>query len=395
MGFIFTSLREKIEVECVKISDILKQLTFLKNSIQAEKNLTKPSAQILKIIKILKNLKWDLFKSENIRSSDFYYENSFCSDELRNYALRNNENGFLKSLEFLETSLTSEIELEDRDYLTQLSKSLTILIDYLDQALSGSNPLLGGIKYKRNFNVSLRLKKATLIALFAANVSLVPGVYSSLKNYQENKNRRNAEIAQKVVNSPYMRVLDTISSQQIQDPRLIKLINFHKNGDLSLLDFTDARPLCARYVRMSYELIFGKETGEDNGVIGDAWNMPGNILKKKGKIIWDTTVQQKIDYSLLKRGDIIGVTYLQSNYRDQAERSETFHFLINTHPLGSNITHVMIFLGFGKNGEALVAHLFHSKYLADTQGDRIDDLAEILKTGLFEAKIIVRTHSQL
>ncbi|MFA5797727.1 MAG: hypothetical protein WC916_06885 [Candidatus Woesearchaeota archaeon] len=173
----------------------------------------------------------------------------------------------------------------------------------------------------------------------------------------------------------YLLKKDTVSKTMVdEDPQLKKLIQFDETGDASFLNFTSAKPLCAKYVGQAVDKLCGKGTAKRVGLTGDAWRFTENIVKKGGKIAWRSTGDSSLDLSMLKVGDVIGAKYYFSKFKDVAQK------------FNEEYTHVMVVIAF-THGKPVVAHLYHSPLLGDSVGDRVDVLES---SPLFKFKVVIR-----
>ncbi|MBS3166798.1 hypothetical protein J4403_01155 [Candidatus Woesearchaeota archaeon] len=257
---------------------------------------------------------------------------------------------YKKELELLIRSFEKEFELKVEKVEKKEIKELKIEEKQLHQDV------------KRIGMFSSRFKKAVATAV------LVTSVFAG------------AGFAQKGYSTyGYLLKEDTASVESLKsNPDLASKIIINKDtGDISYMDFKSSEVVCAGYVKMAYEKMYGSSSAQKNGVYGNAWHMPANILAKGGKVIWKGTGD--LDYSLLKKGDIIGVRYRMSKYLPLAQKA------------GQDFTHVVLVVGFdGKT--PLIAHLFHSPLLNSDKGDRIDNLS---KNFILEPRIVLRTHANL
>lgn len=132
---------------------------------------------------------------------------------------------------------------------------------------------------------------------------------------------------------------------------------------------------CAQFVTASYEANNG-EVSQQNGVIGDAWTMPYNIVNKGGKMKYNlyddkdfdnikdvdtlkrTTIKKakehKLDYNNVELGDIVGIFMPSSDMHKVALDNGT-----------TKNTHVGYVVGFDKDGTPLVRHNIHTSYRTD------------------------------
>lgn len=131
---------------------------------------------------------------------------------------------------------------------------------------------------------------------------------------------------------------------------------------------------CAKWVTRKYESVLG-QTSKQNGVVGDAWTMPQNVVNAGGQMLFNlydsgfegvkdaadlkartkAQLEQKhIDYSILKPGDIVGIYYPHSSHHsDVLESGTTYN------------THVGIVTGFDDDGMPIVEHNIGEKKHAD------------------------------
>ncbi|MBI2662185.1 hypothetical protein HYX11_01875 [Candidatus Woesearchaeota archaeon] len=172
---------------------------------------------------------------------------------------------------------------------------------------------------------------------------------------------------------------DTVKKEDIEKiAELKQLIQIDEQGDLSLLKFNETGPLCARYIKNAYNKIFGAGNAERDGVTGAAWNMPKNITKKNGQSLWNGNGY--FNYNILKKGDIIGFIYKNSNFKLKAKI------------FGEGNTHVAIVLNQDSKGRIIIAHFFHTPA---GEPDRIDYLDELITSGLFKIVNITRTKTNI
>lgn len=132
---------------------------------------------------------------------------------------------------------------------------------------------------------------------------------------------------------------------------------------------------CAQWTTLKYESMADGRSLQ-NGVIGNAWQMPKNIESKGGSILYNIyddakfknisgvqdlkskTVQalkeHPLDYSQLQIGDIVGIYMPSSNMHEIALRDGT-----------TKNTHVGIVTGFNKDGVPIVEHNIHQSHRTD------------------------------
>ena len=132
---------------------------------------------------------------------------------------------------------------------------------------------------------------------------------------------------------------------------------------------------CAQWTTLKYESMADGRSLQ-NGVIGNAWQMPKNIESKGGSILYNIyddakfknisgvqdlkskTVQalkeHPLDYSQLQIGDVVGIYMPSSNMHEVALRDGT-----------TKNTHVGIVTGFNKDGIPIVEHNIHQSHRTD------------------------------
>lgn len=136
---------------------------------------------------------------------------------------------------------------------------------------------------------------------------------------------------------------------------------------------------CAKWVTRKYESVLGAAS-KSNGVVGDAWTMPKNIVNAGGEMLYNlydtgfdgvTSVKdlkertaagiksRPIDYSILKPGDVVGIFYPPSTHHSDVLKDGTTYN-----------THVGIVIGFDKDGMPLVEHNINERALKD-RADKI------------------------
>lgn len=136
---------------------------------------------------------------------------------------------------------------------------------------------------------------------------------------------------------------------------------------------------CAKWVTRKYESVLGAAS-KSNGVVGDAWTMPKNIVNAGGEMLYNlydtgfdgvTSVKdlkertaaglksRPIDYSILKPGDVVGIFYPPSTHHSDVLKDGTTYN-----------THVGIVTGFDKDGMPLVEHNINEHALKD-RADKI------------------------
>lgn len=156
-------------------------------------------------------------------------------------------------------------------------------------------------------------------------------------------------------------------------------VNVNSNDDKWAADFREGVDGCARWVTQKYESVMGN-TSSQNGVIGNAWQMPLNIGKAGGDVIFnlysrgfeDVSTPQQLkertkarlkedhaDLSMLKPGDVVGVFFpLSTHHGDVLKEGTTYN------------THVGIISGYDKDGTPIVQHNIGGK----ERKDRADKL---------------------
>lgn len=131
---------------------------------------------------------------------------------------------------------------------------------------------------------------------------------------------------------------------------------------------------CARWVTRKFESVMGN-TSAQNGVVGNAWNMPMNIVAAGGQMLYNiydspafddvkdvdslkrTTSSvlksNPFDYSTLRQGDVVGIYYPGSKHHSDTLATGTTYN-----------THVGIVSGFDKDGMPMIEHNMgqHRKY---------------------------------
>lgn len=132
---------------------------------------------------------------------------------------------------------------------------------------------------------------------------------------------------------------------------------------------------CAQWTTLKYESMADGRSLQ-NGVIGNAWQMPKNIESKGGSILYNIyddakfknissvqdlkskTVQalkeHPLDYSQLQIGDVVGIYMPSSNMHEVALRDGT-----------TKNTHVGIVTGFNKDVVPIVEHNIHQSHRTD------------------------------
>ena len=122
---------------------------------------------------------------------------------------------------------------------------------------------------------------------------------------------------------------------------------------------------CAQWVTKKYESVVGNAS-KQNGVIGNAWNMPQNIVDAGGRMLFnlydngfdgvsgendlkkrtrERLKEEHIDYSILRPGDVVGVFVPGSEHHQETLDTGTTYN-----------THVGIVVGYDKDGMPLVEH---------------------------------------
>ena len=122
---------------------------------------------------------------------------------------------------------------------------------------------------------------------------------------------------------------------------------------------------CAKWVTKKYESVVGN-VSKSNGVIGNAWNMPQNIVDAGGRMLFnlydngfdgvsgendlkkrtrERLKEEHIDYGILRPGDVVGVFVPGSEHHQETLDTGTTYN-----------THVGIVVGYDKDGMPLVEH---------------------------------------
>lgn len=167
----------------------------------------------------------------------------------------------------------------------------------------------------------------------------------------------------------------TPNINQITNYSSANILKKTENGDLTILNFSSEDAACAEYVKKVYEKIYGKNMPLFTGVYGNAWDFPKNITFLGGKIIWKDDGKNKLDPSILQKGDIIGFKYKYSSFLETARTK------------GEDFTHLMIVIEV-KNGKPIFAHYYKpgkralrwwktNKHLLTGPNERIDNWEKI------------------
>lgn len=163
---------------------------------------------------------------------------------------------------------------------------------------------------------------------------------------------------------PTYRILDENSARniEIRSKNYANIYGFDTNNPIWNIQCDADDKRCARYITKFYGNVLGNNSIIKNGVFGNAWNMPQNIVDAGGLELFnvfnnsqfttDTQVrnfyknQPDIDYSILQPGDIVGINYPTSSYQQEAVETGTTY---NTHVgLVSDV----------KNGIPIITHNF-------------------------------------
>lgn len=140
-------------------------------------------------------------------------------------------------------------------------------------------------------------------------------------------------------------------------------------GNARWSDFYSAKGVdgCARWVTGKYESVVGNRS-KQNGVIGDAWTMPKNIVNSGGKMLFNlydspefsngvsgvsdlkkktasALANSNIDLRQLRPGDVVGIYYPESHSYNKAISNGTTYN-----------THVAIVTGYDSDGMPIVEH---------------------------------------
>jgi hypothetical protein len=101
------------------------------------------------------------------------------------------------------------------------------------------------------------------------------------------------------------------------------------------------------------------------GVKGDAWEMAKNVLNKDGEYVFKDKKVSSTDNinSLIESGDILGIYYEGSNYKNQAEAE-----------LGSYYyTHVGLVVGKTDSGEPIIVHYLNNQLIFEPINNLINE----------------------
>lgn len=150
------------------------------------------------------------------------------------------------------------------------------------------------------------------------------------------------------------------------------LLKFKNNGFPEVEQGLDG---CAQFVTSVYESQNGL-TSKQNGVIGNAWEMPMNIVNKGGTMKYNlyedpkfknvknvadlkqTTLkaskQNPLDYKKVQVGDIVGIYIPSSDMHKVALKDGT-----------TKNTHIGYVVGTDKDGMPLIRHNIHTSYRTD------------------------------
>ncbi len=88
--------------------------------------------------------------------------------------------------------------------------------------------------------------------------------------------------------------------------------------------YADSPGWCALYARLaSNYIILGYEEDKENKL----WK-PGNVwnFHEVNNVFWDTRTKGELDYTLLEKGDIIGVKIDHNHYQDRLSERYKFDF---------------------------------------------------------------------
>ena len=148
-----------------------------------------------------------------------------------------------------------------------------------------------------------------------------------------------------------------------------------QNADWDI-DVKGQRDYCARFVSKKAEI--STETDPiSTGVYGNAWTMPENIVNaggkeifniykskqfkniKSGKELYSVTKnylnRNNIDYSSLKKGDVVGIFMPSSSHHDDVLKTGTTYN-----------THIGIIVGFDENNKPIVEHTVGGRVFRDS-----------------------------
>lgn len=247
--------------------------------------------------------------------------------------------------------------------------------DYLDHALTRLKEALG-IGYDSGeyatykpitFNPDVLIKSKSQLAN-------ADDVKKANQEYLENLPKEQLKELQQVLSAKGLldkKQVDGVYGKNTLDAYNKLTVNEERwNNDVS----TEGIDNCAQWVTLKYENATGASSVQ-NGVFSNAWNMLGEIENHGGSIIYNVyddsfngkfthselnrktekaIKANKLDYSQLQIGDVVGIYIPSSNaWKTALEDGQTKN------------THVGIITGFNKNGVPIVEHNIHGSHKRD------------------------------
>ena len=187
------------------------------------------------------------------------------------------------------------------------------------------------------------------------------------------KKQEDGIIGKNTINAWRKANIDGILGQKTKN-EYKKLLDVEENADWGI-SVDGKKDYCARFVSNKIEAVTGQST-KTLGVYGNGWNMLTNIVNKGGIELFNIyknksfnnisspqelktktnnyLAQNKLDYSKLEPGDIVGI-YIPSSlhHQDVLQSGSTYN------------THVGVIIGTTSKGEPIVEHTINNKVYQD------------------------------
>ncbi|MBS3174811.1 hypothetical protein J4440_02940 [Candidatus Woesearchaeota archaeon] len=199
MSWLVFSKRKKILKEFARLNEIIEKLNFLLASLNEMGNnnddeINSVELNLKSAINVLINkISYKLFNRETLIQEGFIVNKEFASTELQNNSLYNKDNGFIPTLQKINanlnnlfnnllnirklirnnTHISDDLISKHKQLMSKLKTIIVSILDDLNDAVSGQNPILCGIfmnKKGKKLGKS-KLKKLTVSAALVASLA--------------------------------------------------------------------------------------------------------------------------------------------------------------------------------------------------------------------------------